>query len=291
MRVILFIHRLLLLSIILVVSACEHLGEEISSPKSENIRFSASIAPLTRANTDLLWNTTWEEGDELGLFAVNAGENLKSIGNCIHNIRLIYQGNEWICDSILLWPEDCTSLDFYAYYPFQSNAQLNPLEFSSAVNLEQGRGSNGIGYNSSDLLLASARVNKGEIVTLTFSHALSLIQLEISPNGNSEETMQQLSVKLQNVCPDYKLNLSDKTVQLYENPRRRDISMLACGKNQTGNWVYRALLPSQILPIASHLFCIEKNGDMIIEVGGLMEYVWTFAGGAECFRFELPKLD
>ena len=291
-----FAYKWIWLFIALAVGACSNAGEEFSSPVVENIRFDIGVAPMTRVGTDLLFSCNWEEGDEIGIFAVKAGEALNASANLIHNVKLVYSEGEWRCDSALIWYENMASLNFYAYYPYDDNGgfpeALNPLQLRQTVAQNQNEEiGNRSAYSASDLLVASASVEKGDVVVLSFSHVLSLLQLEVLPNGNSEAVMEQLTVKLHAVYPDYELNLEDKgVVRLLDEYLREDISMLCCGKNSSGNWIYRALIPPQVLTIASCLFRIERNGVLIAETEELMEYVWLYTGTAECFQFELPEL-
>lgn len=284
------------LLIALVIGACSSSGEDFSSPVAADIRFAIGIAPMTRVGTDFVFASKWEEGDEIGIFASKTGEALSASANHIHNVRLVYSEGNWHCDSALIWQEDMHGLDFYAYYPYDDNGgfpeALNPLQLRQTVAQNQNEEiGNRSAYSASDLLVASASVEKGDVVVLSFSHVLSLLQLEVLPNGNSEAVMEQLTVKLHAVYPDYELNLEDKgVVRLLDEYLREDISMLCCGKNSSGNWIYRALIPPQVLTIASCLFRIERNGVLIAETEELMEYVWLYTGTAECFQFELPEL-
>lgn len=292
-----FAYKWIWLFIVLAVGACSNAGEEFSSPVVENIRFDIEVVPMTRVGTDLLFSCNWEEGDEIGIFAVKAGEALNASANLIHNVKLVYSEGEWRCDSALIWYENMPSLNFYAYYPYNDNngfpEKLNPLQLQQCVALDQNAELEGrAAYNTSDLLLAQTYVEKGEVVTLSFSHALSLVQLELQPGNNTEDFIEQLTVKLCGVYPTYLLNLEKEVLSLSnEKEEKMDISMLYCGTNREGNRIYRALLPPQILTIAAPLFRFERNGETLFETAGAMEYVRLFAGSADCFCFELPELE
>lgn len=101
----------------------EYFGKK-DTAEGRDIHFSIGFAPMTRVNTDLAFDCSWEKGDEIGIFAVKAGEPLKKLGNYIHNARLFYDGEQWnyAQEKFLMWPEDVNELTFYAYYPYDDNS-------------------------------------------------------------------------------------------------------------------------------------------------------------------------
>ena len=120
-----------------LLAAC-HQDETTNRPpetlSDHAIRFEIGFAPTTRTETGADFKTTWTSGDRIGLFAAPAGEPLQSTGNPIHNVALTFDGTQWSGEAF--WPEECETLDFYAYYPYDEAAEIARLDrqYTSVVN-------------------------------------------------------------------------------------------------------------------------------------------------------------
>jgi hypothetical protein len=129
----------------------------------------------TRVSTATDFVSTWDNGDETGLFAVShtTGTNppLAASGNYIDNASLTRSGALWTY-SPLYFPAGGNELDFYAYYPRQATV-TDATNMSVTVRTDQSTAAN---YNLSDLLWSKA-VNQtsGNTLTLVFTQAMSLV--------------------------------------------------------------------------------------------------------------------
>lgn len=274
--------------------------EKRGDSDGNNIRFSIELAPSTRVNTDVLFNCNWEEGDEIGIFAVRSGETLQASGNYIHNAKLSYDGEQWVGEQgvALTWPEEAGGLLFYAYYPYDFHGgfpeQVDPTRILKQVSmLQDNRTAGRSDYNYSDLLTAKSSVETGDLVDLYFSHQLSLIQLTVIPGNNTPETMEQLEVKLENVQIKYVLNFNGKygpetNLETVDNESVQ-LTLHRSGKDRDGNWIYRGLVPPQTLEIATSTFTFELQGKIVSETT-LLEFIRLYAGTAELFQYELPDI-
>lgn len=146
----------------------------------------ASNAPQTRVATDAQFRSVFENGDEIGVFAVESGQPLNPSGNYIHNVKLSYDGNAWTAGERLYWRDK--TLDFYAYYPYDA-AATNPTAIAFNVKVDQGgttdvSGQQVSNYTLSDLLtVKAAGAAKGSPVSLSFHHALAMVQVSIPSLG------------------------------------------------------------------------------------------------------------
>ena len=164
------------------------------TPGEGEIRFEIGFAPMdgasqtdphTRVATDTQFNSTWEDGDAIGIFAVQHGKELAASGNFIHNVKLTYTGNSWTASEGIYWPKDGTKYDFYAYYPY-SDAATDPKKIAFSVPVDQCEATTGKpAYNRNDLLMAKNDNNgagfgrNDRAVSLSFKHALAMVQVKV----------------------------------------------------------------------------------------------------------------
>lgn len=290
----------ILLAFLWVMCGCEQ--EERFGKKDivegKDIHFSIGFAPTTRVNTDLAFDCSWEKGDEIGIFAVRAGETLKKLGNYIHNAKLSYDGERWnyAQKELFLWPEETNGLTFYAYYPYDDNGGspelVNPTRIVKQVSIAQSdKSGERSEYNISDCLTAQASARTGNKVELNFSHLLSLVQLTVLPGNNTAEKMEGLEVILENVKTKYSLNLDGTNgpeVKLAKaNNGAVRLELCRVGKNEKGHWVYRGLVPPQTLENGYLLLVAE--GKVVTETAAF-ESLLLETGKGVAFQFQLPDV-
>lgn len=267
-----------------------------------NASADGSDVPQTRVATDALFNSTWEDGDEIGVFAVKAGEPLAASGNYIHNAKLTYSSatGTWTPAAPLYWPtkaENITALDFYAYYPYDASA-TDPTEIAFSVKTDQSGMTDGkSNYSLSDLLTAKAAgVSKNATVTLTFSHALAMVQVAIPGGKGWGGGSEGLAVTLRGVRPGATLNLGDIdtdapgsgiSVPTNENAAT-GITMYRMAEPSEGKYLYRALVPAQTVARGQGLFFFDNEGRQHFTDGALASALAMTAGQAEKFTRSLP---
>lgn len=260
---------------------------EGSQPKGE--------APATRVATDTQFNSTWENGDEIGIYAVKHGEQLAASGNSIHNVKLTYNGSTWTAAEKLYWPADGTKLDFYAYHPYDPAAN-NPTSIAFNVHTDQsattGEKSN---YNHSDLLMAKTTkadgYGKGETVPLSFTHALAMVQVNVSKSMIGNYPADILKVELNGCSTDCKLNLFTQSATLPANPAPPvKIKMYPCPNDggAPGIYAYRALVPVQEIAQGTALFRFEYDGNILLRSKPLKQPLSLVQGRAEKFDMTFP---
>ncbi|WP_295940652.1 fimbrillin family protein [uncultured Alistipes sp.] len=255
-----FIRRLIVplaLGTAALLASCSHdnteAGDGPTPGGGDEIRFEIGIAQ-TRVSTGADFRSEWINGDQIGIFAVQHGQPLTASGNYIHNVKMTYNGSTWSLDvgTKLWWPGSTGKLDFYAYYPYDDNSGdpsgLDPTNLTFAVQSDQRNVAGGVtknNYDLSDLLKASADndgagYGRGDgTVTLQFSHALALVQVELAREMNVPFFDPTFAVKLTGVQPSTKLNWSGVSTG---TGTTTDIRM-----NPIGNDIYRALVPAQTL--------------------------------------------
>lgn len=177
----------------LVATSCSN-EEDINLPVTKgNIRFNFSDSGVhntvsTKAATDKEYQTTFEEGDKIGLYAF-ADEATTTPIEGYNNVCLTYQNGEWV----LTGEEGSTSLDydtqlkdavFHAYYPYQENVTLSDTPNSPFTTLiSDWEISYARSYTENDLMTGSghAGINRNDIiVSIPLKHEMAMIVVGLS---------------------------------------------------------------------------------------------------------------
>lgn len=147
-----------------------------TDPSKDVVTFVPTLSSLTRAT-----ETSFEVKDEIGVFAVKAGENehalIKSSGNYADNVAYVYDGGKFKPKSI---PVEKTEDEFLAYtavYPYVSNGSSN---FEFKVKTDQTSAKS---HTLSDLCTGAVSPTKSSSVNLKFDHRLSRIIFHLTGDG------------------------------------------------------------------------------------------------------------
>lgn len=301
-----------MLPAMLFTSCSQNVIEENIPDTSGNggdICFEINFAPKTRLKTDREFKSSWETYDGIGIFAVRHATGTEGFldpsgNNFIQNINMTYRqdnGGKWTPSKQLWWPSGTDKLDFYAYYPYDKNV-TDPTQIVFDVLADQSGWTNGRpDFSRRDLMIAKADNNgkgygKGEIVSLTFSHALAMIQLSIPASGKGTGPDEETSVTLKGVKLKSIVNLGgangpEVNLAAGDNPER-DVKMhrveILGDKDSYDNYTYRALVPAQDLPAKDDLFLIA-SGDELYQGKGAAENLTLKAGTAELFTRSIPN--
>lgn len=244
---------LLLISVLLLACSNDEGWDNQSTPNppnDESIHFNVNFQGEgnrgLRVSTDKNFNSTWQTGDQIGLYVVVNGQSLQASGNYADNIKLTRQSDgSWDTDSgvTLYYPNNGDNLDFYAYYPYNTTMS-NPASIIFNIQANQSQESD---YNQSDLLLANnTNIPKSNnAVQLDFGHAMSMIQVEAKRKASVPQFDNSLTVTLKNALPQYTFNLSGIGTPS-TGGTSSDIVMYKI-TDAGSNYIYRALVPAQTL--------------------------------------------
>ena len=272
-----------------------------------DIRFEIGFAPQTRMATGADFKSAWEDGDEIGIYAVKHGQPLAASDNSIHNVKLTYNKADDTWSGPVYWPTaagDIRKLDFYAYYPYDANA-ADPTGIAFRVATDQNDATGGKdNYTLSDLLTAKGDKNgegfgKGETVQLTFSHALAMVQVSVPLPGKGSGPGESLTLTLRSVKTKASLDLravdpstpgSGITLATDDNAPA-DIAMYRVEQPDDANYrtsyTYRALVPAQELTRGKELFRFEHESRQLFGDAPLASALTLEGGRAETFTREL----
>lgn len=183
-----FLSTVLLLAAMVAWSSCSNEDESLPIPSGtgglvinvydagmENVDSSVS-----RAVTDLNYNTTFEIGDCIGLFAVKDN----SILSDINNLKVEYTKEGWRPVTELQYDGILKEATYYAYYPYVQGLNISSVESDFFATLVSGWDlktdqSTKVNYTASDLMTSSGstvvKSDKGEfMIQLNMSHRMSL---------------------------------------------------------------------------------------------------------------------
>lgn len=181
----------------MILLACVALGsvacdkDDVCSRNSElagnEIRFSPSIVSATvDARTSYSGSTaSWTSGDAIGVYAD------RPTGNPPANVQYSYNGTGWTTSTNLYWTDGTTAHKFLGYAPYAA-ANTN----YTAVKLPSLAGQTGAIDPTKDFLFSNNAWTTGVIrptfapysVSLVFTHALTLIEFDISVTGFAANT-------------------------------------------------------------------------------------------------------
>lgn len=283
----------------------------IAPPDEEGPQSLTEIAgPQTRVatSTDGLFKSTWEEGDEIGVFAVMGYSisplpDLQKSGNWLHNVKLTYKDGKWTGDA--WWPikadwQPINLLGFTAYYPYDA-AATDPTAIAFAVKTDQNDATDGCpNYNLSDLLTTGIAslfaYNRGETVKLRFRHSLSLVQvsvpagtltgsgpneeLEVSLMARAKATVDMSNVGRKNDFNQVTLDVTDNAPVAIRMQRVQDPA-------NTTSYTYRALVPAQEFVKGNRIFRL-KYGQQLFLDAPLTDKLTLTQGKAATFIRSLP---
>lgn len=243
--------------------ACSDSVEEVLPSTGQELPvFQPEIAAM-----DNVLPLDFAEKDTLGMYIVcqEAGQAaiLKSAGNYVDNLPLIYDGANWSWGETVYFPLSDSELLLYAYYPYLKEVE-DVMEVPFAVAVDQREED---AFVASDFIWAKETVSKetaGE-VALHFSHRMSRIVVELSP-GEGMGSLQDAEVQIACVGKDALVNLQTGGIRL--QPGSEDVRILP---RQLADGRFEALFPPQFVGAAERLIQVSWNGktwSWVTPVGG-----------------------
>lgn len=208
--------------------------------------------------------TAFAIGDAIGIYAVkrkteDTPANPTASGNYAHNVKWVNTENGWRpadVKDVIVYPEDGTRLDFYAYYPYcdykgDDEGNNDPRNFWFELQGDQNEGDN---FTFSDFMAASNQNGntQGE-VELKFEHKLSLLEMELEAENGID--LQDLSeVYVSDVISCFYMNFYTNEMELWEDEDRIKPLYMKQIQDIDGKLVFQVLLPSQTIAQGKTLF-------------------------------------
>ena len=139
-------------------------------------------------------NNSFEEGDEVGLFAL-AGNTTMQEERYADNLHFVRSSNgEFVADESVYYPDDGVTLNLISYYPYQEEGvAMGESTMQVSVATSQNKQAD---YSHSDFLIASKEdvLASKEAIALTYNHQFFRLKVALVP-GEGENVEDMLSAK------------------------------------------------------------------------------------------------
>ena len=167
-----------LMTMALTLGSCSNNEDGIGGETSKFITVSTSIGNMTRVATDAKGGQTFEEGDEISVYAWTGDATIapdaseRVVNNAINKLT----SSSWVSTPQMLWKNNRDKHYFIGVYPISAISDLTAGEYTFDVNKQ----------TESDLLVAvnkdglSYNVDEQQTVPLTFTHVMAKLVVNLT---------------------------------------------------------------------------------------------------------------
>ena len=219
-----------LMAMALTLGSCSDNENGIGGETSKYITVSTSIGNMTRVATDEKGGQTFEEGDEISVYAwtgdpaVAPETRERVVNNAINKLT----NGSWVSTPQMLWKNNSDKHYFIGVYPTAAISDFTASEYMLDVTKQE----------DSDLLVAvntsgiSYNADEQQTVPLAFTHVMSkvIVNLQYRNQFGGKPNVESLAVK--NAASDASVNLLTKTVTVATDAARTDISIPVIKANE-----------------------------------------------------------
>ena len=219
-----------LMAMVLTLGSCSDNENGIGGETSKYITVSTSIGNMTRVATDAKGGQTFEEGDEISVYAWTGDATVapetreRVVNNAINKLT----NGSWVSTPQMLWKNNSDKHYFIGVYPTAAISDFTASEYKLDVTKQE----------DSDLLVAvnisgiSYNADEQQTVPLAFTHVMSkvIVNLQYRNQFGGTPTVESLVVK--NAASDASVNLLTKTVTVATDAARTDISIPVIKANE-----------------------------------------------------------
>ena len=184
-----------LMAMALTLGSCSDNENGIGGETSKYITVSTSIGNMTRVATDEKGGQTFEEGDEISVYAWTGDATIapetreRVVNNAINKLT----NGSWVSTPQMLWKNNRDKHYFIGVYPTAAISDLTAGEYTFDVNKQ----------TESDLLVAvnkdglSYNVDEQQTVPLTFTHVMAKLVVNLTYKnqwGTEGPTVEKVAV-------------------------------------------------------------------------------------------------
>lgn len=219
-----------LMTMALTLGSCSDNENGIGGETSKYITVSTSIGNMTRVATDEKGGQTFEEGDEISVYAWTGDATVapetreRVVNNAINKLT----NGSWVSTPQMLWKNNSDKHYFIGVYPTAAISDFTASEYKLDVTKQE----------DSDLLVAvnisgiSYNADEQQTVPLAFTHVMSkvIVNLQYRNQFGGTPTVESLVVK--NAASDASVNFLTKTVTVATDAARTDISIPVIKANE-----------------------------------------------------------
>lgn len=223
----------------MAMTACNNELSEQALNNGGNVNFTMGIGntPSSRVSMpETGYTASFAANDEVGIFVAE----VPSYTNVKYSTT---DGTTWTGGPVNVSAD--AAYTYYAYYPYSESMVVNDIPVVVATNQDTD------GYIKNDYLYSKLAATAGQKdVNLTFSHALSLVEVTLAGSGAAEGA----TVDLLNVATDATIDLTSDT------PVTTGTTTATVTMDALSNLKYRAIVPAQDIAASTPIFKIAVNG-------------------------------
>ena len=220
----------ILMAMALTLGSCSDNENGIGGETSKYITVSTSIGNMTRVATDANGGQTFEEGDEISVYAWTGAPTVapetreRVVNNAINKLT----NGSWISTPQMLWKNNSDKHYFIGVYPTAAISDFTASEYKLDVTKQE----------DSDLLVAvnasgiSYNADEQQTVPLAFTHVMSkvIVNIQYRNQFGGKPIVESLVVK--NAASDASVNFLTKTVTVATDAARTDINIPVIKANE-----------------------------------------------------------
>ena len=219
-----------LMAMALALGSCSDNENGIGGETSKYITVSTSIGNMTRVATDEKGGQTFEEGDEISVYAWTGDATVapetreRVVNNAINKLT----NGSWVSTPQMLWKNNRDKHYFIGVYPTAAIFDFTASEYKLDVTKQE----------DSDLLVAvnisgiSYNADEQQTVPLAFTHVMSKVIVNLQYRNQFGGTPNVESLVVKNAASDASVNLLTKTVTVATDAARTDISIPVIKANE-----------------------------------------------------------
>lgn len=222
------------------------------------------------------YTTDFQENDQIGIYATGGATST----------NVLYTVTKDASDALALTSTSAieytsgTTTNFYAYYPYQTGT-------NATVTLTVGDQDTAEKFNSYDFVAASATLTTETTATLSFSHKMAMVAVEVT--GSIGSTATELTLK--NITPELTWTPGSEPVTS-TTATTKDIKMWRI--EETNN-TYVALVPVQTISantalfettIGNKVYTFSPNADVSLSANQISKYKITIGETTAMLKVE-----
>ena len=219
-----------LMAMALTLGSCSDNENGIGGETSKYITVSTSIGNMTRVATDEKGGQTFEEGDEISVYAWTGDATVapetreRVVNNAINKLT----NGSWVSTPQMLWKNNHDKHYFIGVYPTAAISDFTASEYKLDVTKQE----------DSDLLVAvntsgiSYNADEQQTVPLAFTHVMSKVIVNLQYRNQFGGTPNVESLVVKNAASDASVNFLTKTVTVATDAARTDISIPVIKANE-----------------------------------------------------------
>lgn len=224
---------------VVAMTACNNELSEQALNNGGNVNFTMGIGNTPSSRISMpedSYTASFTGNDEVGIFVAEQ----PSYTNVKYSTA---DGTTWTGGPVKVSAD--AAYTYYAYYPYAEGMTANNIPVVVATNQDTD------GYIKNDYLYSKLAATAGQKdVNLTFSHALSLVEVTLAGSGAAEGA----TVDLLNVAIDATIGLTA------ENPVTTGTNTATVTMDALSNLKFRAIVPAQDIAASTPVFKIASGG-------------------------------